>query len=163
MPDNKLKPVTAPAVFECAVLFEDKESANGFVYSKEVLENILWQFKKALEEGIDVVVVVGDAPSDFGLSINELKVAAIVPSMHIHEGALRVSCETIDTTAGHLLAAEIRKMKDEKKSTVRVFPIGQLKETDKKVTDYNLSHFGVTAAEDKGISMGSRARDFNEE
>jgi len=156
---------TAPAVFECATLFANKPSVNGFVYSREIIDSIIEDFNARSKEGISVVIVVGDSPNDFTLDIDKLRIAAIVSSMFVHEDNLRVSCETIDTTAGHLLAAELRKLSDEKKSTsIRVFPIGQLKaDDDKKVTEYNLSHFGVTAAEGSGIDLGGRGMEFNKD
>lgn len=154
---------TAPAVFECAALFADKKSVNGYTYSKKILEEIVADFKQRSSEGIDIVAVVGDKPTDFMLDIDKLRVAAVVSSVYIHEDTLRVSCETIDTTAGHLLAGELRKAQKQGKTSVRVFPIGQLKSVGGNVVKFNLSHFGITAADGVGIQFGDRAKEFNEE
>lgn len=149
-----------PAVFECAVLFADKPSVHGHIYSVEALQKIVEDFKAQQKEGIDVVAVVGDKPQDFGLDIEKLRIAAVVPSLHVHDGALRATIETIDTTAGHLLNQELRKSVDGK-SSVRVFPICQLKLHEKNVLACNLSHFGITAAEGVSISFGERLKEFN--
>lgn len=159
------KPIVAPTVFECAVMFSDRLSASGLTYPASVLESIVADFKARRADGIDIVAVVGDEPKDFGLNIDMMRVAAHVPSLWLHEGALRASLETLDTTAGHLLNLELARAKYDVAS-IRVFPIGQLRAVDARVTEYNLSHFGITAANSiafKSEALGDRVKAFNQE